>query len=339
MHGSAEIERAVEILRSGGVVAFATETVYGLGADATNAAAVGKIFALKGRPLANPLIVHVADVSVAKHYVTAWPESAERLARDFWPGPLTMVLPKSDQIVPAVTAGLPTVAIRCPDHPVALELLQKFSGPVAAPSANRANRLSPTTADHVRREFGHKVDLVLDGGDCSVGIESTVVDLSSPRPAILRPGAISRERLEQLLGPIDYNTSAHPSQPALSPGQQPIHYAPASPAFRFTESDLGLLENLFSARLGRSIVFLIIGGTELAGHLREMSRRDSSNSAAIIEMPASADDYARRLYAALHEADDRRPDAIWVQQPPDAAQWDAVRDRISRATLPAVDAS
>src|SRR5271170_4403605 len=175
MHDTAEIERAVEILRSGGLVAFATETVYGLGADATNARAVAKIFSIKGRPTTNPLIVHVADVSVAKRYVTAWPESAERLARAFWPGPLTMVLPKSEAIVPAVTAGLPTVAIRCPDHPIALALLKKFSGPIAAPSANRSNRISPTTADHVRREFGNDVDLILDGGDCRVGIESTVV--------------------------------------------------------------------------------------------------------------------------------------------------------------------
>ncbi len=330
MHESAEIEKAVEILRSGGLVAFATETVYGLGADATNARAIGKIFSVKGRPPTNPLIVHVADISVAKRYVTTWPESAERLAAAFWPGPLTMVLPKSQTIVPAVTAGLPTVAIRCPDHPIALALLKKFAGPIAAPSANRSNRISPTTADHVRRELGNDVDLILDGGDCRVGIESTVVDLTSSRPAILRPGAIGRERLEQLLGPIDVASTTDHSAPAASPGQLPVHYAPNAPAFRFTNSDLGRLQNLLSSRLGRSNVFLIIERTELAAQLRQ--RTDSGT---IIEMPASADDYARRLYAALREADDRRPDAIWVQQPPDQTQWDAVKDRLSRATRPA----
>jgi len=334
MHESAEIERAVEILRSGGLVAFATETVYGLGADATNARAVDKIFSVKGRPPTNPLIVHVADVSVARRYVTAWPESAEHLARAFWPGPLTMVLPKYQTIVPAVTAGLPTVAIRCPDHPIALALLKKFSGPIAAPSANRSNRISPTTADHVRRELGDDVDLILDGGDCRVGIESTVVDLTSSRPAILRPGAIGRERLEQLLGPIDFTPATDHSAPAASPGRLPVHYAPTAPAFRFTNSDLARLQNLLSSRLGRSTVFLIIEGTELAAQLRQWT-----NSGTIIEMPASADDYARRLYAAFHEADDRRPDAIWVQQPPDQPQWDAVKDRLSRATRPASQSS
>ena len=333
MHGQTEIERAVEILRSGGLVAFATETVYGLGADAANARAVAKIFSVKGRPPTNPLIVHVADVSVAKRYVTAWPDSAERLARALWPGPITLVLPKSEQIVPAVTAGLPTVAIRCPDHPVAMELLKKFAGPVAAPSANRSNRISPTTARHVRQELGDEVDLILDGGDCRVGIESTVVDLTSSRPTILRPGAIGRERLEQLLGPIDIAPATDHSGPAISPGRHPVHYAPTAPAFRFTKSDLDLLQNLFSSQLGRSTVFLIIDGTELAGQVRERT-----NSATIIEMPASADDYARRLYAALHEADDRRPDMIWVQQPPDQTQWDAVTDRVCRATQPASQA-
>ncbi len=333
MHDQTEIERAAEILWAGGLVAFPTETVYGLGADATNASAVDRIFSVKGRPATNPLIVHVADVSVAKRYVAAWPESAQRLARALWPGPITLVLPKSAAIVPAVTAGLATVAIRCPDHPIALELLQKFSGPVAAPSANRSNRVSPTTAEHVRRELGNEVDLILDGGQCRVGIESTVVDLTSSHPAILRPGAVGRERLEQLLGPIDFTPAADQSGPAVSPGRLPVHYAPATPAFRFSKSDLALLQNLSSSRLGRSIVFLIIRGTELAGQLPRWA-----DSATIMEMPASADDYARRLYAAFHEADELRPDVIWVQLPPDQPHWDAVRDRVCRATRPASQA-
>ena len=335
MLGHSEIDRAVEILRAGGLVAFATETVYGLGADATNARAVDKIFAVKGRPAANPLIVHVADVSVARRYVTAWPESARQLAQAFWPGPLTMVLPKSEEIVPAVTAGLATVAIRCPDHPVARELSPKNSpAPWPRPSANRSNRISPTTADHVRRDLGNAVDVILDGGDCRVGIESTVIDLSSPRPAILRPGGISRRQIEQLLGPIEISAPPDFSQGVLSPGLQPVHYAPRAPAFRFDESDLSRLADLVPGRLGRSIVLLIIKGSELAERLRE-----SPMGGAIIEMPGTADEYARRLYAALHEADDRRPDAIWVQQPPDGAPWDAVRDRVCRATRPASQAS
>src|SRR4051812_1359954 len=186
--GSNDIRRAAQVLRSGGLVAFPTETVYGLGADATNADAVAKIFAAKGRPSTNPLIVHVADAATARRYATDWPVAASRLAERFWPGPLTLVLPKAMSIVSAVTAGLGTVGLRVPNHPLALQLLQDFSGPVAAPSANRSNRVSPTTAQHVRDELGDSVDVILDGGPCAVGIESTVIDLTTaPRPTLLRP--------------------------------------------------------------------------------------------------------------------------------------------------------
>jgi L-threonylcarbamoyladenylate synthase len=332
MPDQAEIDKAAEILRRGGLVAFATETVYGLGADATNPTAVAKIFSVKGRPPTNPLIVHVADLSIAKEFVRAWPESAQRLAQSFWPGPLTFVLPKAESIVPAVTAGLPTVAIRCPAHPVALDLLRKFAGPVAAPSANRSNRVSPTTAEHVRRDLANDVDLILDGGPCHVGIESTVIDLTTDRPAILRPGAITLAQLQQIVGPIASPPATDPSAPTASPGQLPVHYAPRTPAFRFDRADLPHLQNLFITRLGRSPLFLLIHGTELARDVRLWA-----DSGKIIEMPASAEDYARRLYAAFHEADDRRPDVIWVQQPPDQPQWDALADRIHRATRPASD--
>lgn len=329
-----EIDRAAAVLKSGGLVAFPTETVYGIGGDATNAATVARIFAVKGRPGTNPLIVHVADAGVARRYVSGWPESAERLAQIFWPGPLTLVLPKGELVVPAVTAGLGTVGIRCPDHPVALELLRKFGGAVAAPSANRSNRISPTTAEHVRREFGEQIDMILDGGACRVGIESTVIDLTSRRPAILRPGAVSREQLEDVLGPVDFSADVPDhSKPATSPGRQAVHYSPATPAYRFGESDLGRLENLFSPRLGRTAVFLIIAGTELARGIREWI-----TPARVMEMPAAAEDYARRLYAALHEADDGRADVILVQEPPIGPQWEAVRDRVSKATRPAAEA-
>ncbi|MGA2440945.1 MAG: L-threonylcarbamoyladenylate synthase [Tepidisphaeraceae bacterium] len=334
MHRGAEIQRAVEILRSGGLVAFATETVYGLGADATNAQAVGKIFSVKGRPSGNPLIVHVADVPVARRYVADWPESAERLARAIWPGPLTLVLPKGSQIVPEATAGLATVAIRCPDHPIALELLRQFAGPIAAPSANRSTRISPTTADHVRRELGDKVDLILDGGPCRVGIESTVVDLSSPQPAILRLGAVSQQRLVELIGPVEIRMAAGDDRkPARSPGQQLVHYSPSTPAFRLADADMKLLSASFSGPPGGNAIFLIIRGTEVARRLRKWCKPE-----AIIEMPSSAEEYARQLYAALREADDRHADAIWVQPPPDESEWDAVRDRVFRATRPASEA-
>jgi L-threonylcarbamoyladenylate synthase len=330
----ADIHRAVAILRSGGLVAFATETVYGLGADATNANAVAKIFSVKRRPATNPLIVHVADISVARRYVTAWPESAELLATALWPGPLTLVLQKGSQIVPAVTAGLGTVAIRCPDHPLAAALLREFDGPVAAPSANRSTRISPTTADHVRQDLGNNVDLILDGGPCRVGIESTVLDLTSAKPRILRLGGIPRARLEEIVGPLDIHANiAQPSQAAHSPGQQAIHYAPSTPAFRLAEQDWHLFPTLFKYRLGRNAVFLIIQGTELAAQLRQWVDSD-----AVMEMPSEAEEYARRLYAAMRQADARHATSIWIQDPPAGPQWEAARDRIQRATRPASEA-
>jgi L-threonylcarbamoyladenylate synthase len=329
-----DVRKAVEILRGGGLVAFATETVYGLGADATNADAVAKIFAIKGRPPSNPLIVHVSSNSAAKRYVASWPDSAERLARAFWPGPLTFVLPKGPQIVPAVTAGLPTVAVRCPDHPLALQLLREFDGPIAAPSANRSTRVSPTTADHVRRDLGDAVDLILDGGPCRVGIESTVIDLSSPKPSILRLGGIPSARLEEIIGPVDrHGPTPDPTQPTKSPGQQLIHYAPVAPAYRLTEGDLSLPPTFFERGLGIRTIFLIIRGSELAARLRQWAGPED-----LLELPFDAEEYARGFYAALREADDRHAQMIWIQDPPPDRQWDAVRDRIHRASRPASEA-
>jgi len=334
MDSRGQIEKAVEILQAGGVVAFATETVYGLGADATNPSAVQKIFTVKGRPSTNPLIVHVADQTIARKWVSHWPDSAERLAAAFWPGPLTFVLPKNPQIVPAVTAGLPTVGIRSPDHPLALELLRKFAGPIAAPSANRSNRVSPTTADHVRQELGDEVDLILDGGPCAIGIESTVIDLASPRPAILRPGAISRAQIEAIIGPVDFQENFVSVDPSTSPGRQPVHYAPSAPAFRFNDSDIDKIQKLFPDQLGRTALFLIIGPSELEKKLRE-----SFDPGAIVQMPRSAADYGRQLYSVLRQADERRPSSICIQEPPAGEMWDAVRDRIHRATRPIAQAS
>ena len=303
----------------GGLVAFATETVYGLGADATNSAAVRRIFAAKRRPITNPLIVHVADVVIARRYVRAWPEDADQLARQFWPGPLTLVLPKADSIAAEVTAGRDTVGVRVPNHPLALKLLRAFEGPIAAPSANRANHISPTSAEDVRAELGDAVDLILDGGRCAVGIESTVLDLNLNRPRILRPGGISREQIEAVIGPVDvFAGSTDPGQSAASPGQHARHYSPATPAFRFDRNQRG--EVLQRLRRGEPIVMMIVG-------------QDASIlSTSVIEMPADPQKYAREFYRTLRQQDHRRPSAIYLEMPPDETSWAAVRDRLLRAT-------
>jgi len=286
-----------------------TETVYGLAADATNGAAVAKIFALKGRPSTNPLIVHVGSVDIAKRYVTHWPDDAQALADAFWPGPLTIVLPASDTIARNVTAGLSTVGVRVPNHPIALALLNTFDGPLAAPSANKSNRVSPTTASHVREEFGDALTFVLDGGPCAVGIESTIVDLTETHPRILRPGSISKHDIERVLKNVIHfgvatSVAASAKNPSSkkskkSPGQLPVHYAPRTPAYRF-----------------------------------EPHERKTINltDAAIIELSLDAESYARSFYARLRMLDTQQLRAIYIELPPDTDAWRAVRDRITRAT-------
>jgi L-threonylcarbamoyladenylate synthase len=314
-----EIDRAVAILRRGGLVAFPTETVYGLGADARSSEAVRRIFAAKGRPPTNPLIVHVSGVAMAKLYCNRWPQAARMLAQRLWPGPLTLVLPKAAEIVDEVTAGLETVALRMPNHPMALELLRRFDGPIAAPSANRSTRVSPTTAEHVRQELGHDVDIVLDGGPCAVGIESTVLDLSGATPLILRPGGVSRERIQSLIGAVDHvaqPATGDSSAPARSPGLQEVHYAPQTASYRVE----GALAQSFPEHIGLVLI----------GRSGEMSRE----RAHLVEMPDTPQDYARHLYAALRELDQLKLEAIVVQMPPDEPRWLAVRDRLLRATRP-----
>lgn len=319
------IENAAAILRSGGLVAFPTETVYGLGADATNAEGVRRIFAAKGRPSTNPLIVHVADARVARRYAKEWPPQAEALAQRFWPGPLTLVVPKAEIIASDVSAGLETIGLRSPDHPMALELLRAFDGPVAAPSANRSNRVSPTTAEHVRRELGHSVDVILDGGPCRVGIESTVLDVSGGQPVILRPGSITREPIEQVIGPVAlFEGHVRPSTPAQSPGQQQVHYSPATPAFRFEAGQVGSVSAWFGAK---PIAAILFQDSAAFSDLRRLTNPPPH----VIAMPADPDAYARRLYAALHEADAMGAVAIVIEMPPATSVWAAVRDRLARA--------
>ena len=318
-----EITRAASILRAGGLVAFPTETVYGLGADATNPDAVRKIFAAKGRPATNPLIVHVADAGVAKRYTTNWTPAAQTLAATYWPGPLTLVLPKTADVPDVVTAGRATVGLRAPDHPLALELLRAFGRPVAAPSANRSNRVSPTTAQHVRDELGDAVDVVLDGGACRVGIESTVLDLSTDVPRILRPGAVTRRQIEFILGPVEFESrAAEVSQPAVSPGQQPVHYAPRTPAFRFETAQRAIVPT--DASDGRP------NGLIAVGTMRDAVKKRGP----IVAMPREPALYARRLYEVLRELDGMNLANLYIEMPPDTPEWAAVRDRLVRGTVP-----
>ncbi len=314
------ISLAVSLLRAGRLVGIPTETVYGLAADATNSAAVRRIFAAKGRPGTNPLIVHVPDAAVARRYAANWPEAASRLAEAFWPGPLTIILPKAPAIVSEVTAGLGTVGLRVPAHALTLELLREFDGPLAAPSANRSTRISPTTARHVRDELGDAVDLILDGGACTIGIESTVLDLCGDRPRILRPGGLSQAEIEQIVGPVEYGFAhTDASRPAASPGQQLVHYAPTTPAFRFLSTQKpGMLAHAGAA--GGAAAVLALTSVELPG-------------GRLVQMPVDPLAYARTLYHTLRELDSADLRAIYVELPPDEPQWMAVHDRLRRATV------
>jgi L-threonylcarbamoyladenylate synthase len=317
-----DIERAVAVLRAGGLVAFPTETVYGLGADAANADAVRKIFAAKGRPQDHPLIVHVADAVQLALWAREIPPAAHVLARKFWPGPLTLILRRAPRAGDLVTGGQDTVALRVPSHSVAQALLRRFGSGVAAPSANRFGRVSATTAEHVRREFGDAVDCVLDGGAADVGIESTIVDLSGPAPTLLRPGWITAEELEKALGaPLALPDARSPR----APGTLPRHYAPQTPLM-VMEADL-LLELAASlTRQGRRVAVLARSAPQplLAG-------------LTWVGAPGDAAGYAHDLYANLRRLDETGSDAILVEKPPQDQAWAAIHDRLDRASTGAAD--
>jgi len=304
-----EIATAARLLRAGRLVAFPTETVYGLGANALDPEAVARIYAVKGRPATSPLIVHVASIEMVHSLVAVWPDIADRLARRFWPGPLTLVIEKLPAIPLIVTAGLPTVGLRMPAHPVALALIRAAGVPLAAPSANRFTELSPTTAGHVRRGLGSDVDLVLDGGPCQVGIESTVLSLAGPKPVLLRPGGISRAELVAVIGPVasaeEVRDGVHPA-----PGMHPRHYSPRTP--------LLLVKDGKVPDRGKGIYLR---------HKHPPSRADIKT----VQMPATAPDYATALYDKLHEADATSYDWIAVDILPDSPDWEAVQDRLHRA--------
>jgi L-threonylcarbamoyladenylate synthase len=315
----AALARAAETLRAGGLVAFPTETVYGLGAHALDPAAVARIYAAKGRPGYNPLIVHVADVDAARWLASAWPREADALASAFWPGPLTLVLPKNDSIPDSVTAGLPSVALRVPAHPVAHALLRAAGIPVAAPSANRSTEVSPTTAQHVARSLGERVDVIVDGGSCPVGIESTVLSLAGPVPTLLRPGTISIDDLRPVIGEVALPSAAPDATAARpSPGMLDRHYAPRAELRLFDPTRNARLPGGSDARTAA----LIIGPPRSVAIPPEMD---------VVRMPESAAEYAAALYGALHDLDEQGYALVWVQQPPDAPAWAGVRDRLRRA--------
>jgi L-threonylcarbamoyladenylate synthase len=314
------ITAAAAVLRGGGLVAFPTETVYGLGANALDAAAVGRVFQAKGRPANNPLIVHVGDAAGARAVAAAWPDNAATLAARFWPGPLTLVLPRRPEVPDAVTAGGPTVAARVPAHPVARALLAATGLHVAAPSANRSAGLSPTRAEHVLGDLDGRIEMVLDGGPTPGGIESTVLDLTADPPRLLRPGPVSCEDLEAVLGPIAVAAAhvAEPGVPLPSPGLLARHYAPRTP-LECSPAARPRVEHL--AREGRRVGWLALGdaGTPPAG-------------VTVRALPSDPTGYAAGLYAALHELDALGLDRIVADLPPDSPEWLAVRDRLRRAS-------
>ena len=315
----AEIERAVEVLRRGGLIGLPTETVYGLGADAENAAAVRRIFAAKGRPVDHPVIVHLGDSSLVDRYARAVPAVARRLAERFWPGPLTLILSRSARVPDEVTGGADTVGLRVPDHPVALALLSAFGRGVAAPSANRFGRISPTRAEHVREELGDLVEVVLDGGPCLVGVESTIVALSGSRPLLLRPGAIGAAALAEVIGEMPLMPEAVAEVPR-APGSLAAHYAPSTP-----------LELLPFEALSARAAELVARGLRVAVLARH-ARDHKLPPAAIWRVePGDAAGFARALYGALRALDAAGVDRILVERVPEDAAWIAVADRLRRA--------
>jgi len=311
-----DIEHAVAVLRSGGLVAFPTETVYGLGADASNAEAVAKIFAVKDRPASHPLIVHLPDAVQVANWARDVPEAARKLARRFWPGPLTLILRRAQAVSDAVTGGQDTVALRVPSHPVALQLLGRFGGGIAAPSANRHGRVSATTAEHVRHEFGEAIECVLDGGETDVGIESTIVDLSGQTPMLLRPGWIGPAELEEVLGVA---LAAAAADAPRAPGTLAKHYAPQTPLI-VMEFDLLMELAATLTRVGKRVAALVM-----------TDRRPAHEGLTWITAPGDPAAYAHTLYANLRELDEAGCETILVERPPQGAEWMAINDRLTRA--------
>jgi L-threonylcarbamoyladenylate synthase len=317
---STDVARAAAVLRAGGLVAFATETVYGLGADALDVDAVARIFAAKQRPHFDPLIVHVADRRWLERLTTGLPPQAATLADRFWPGPLTLVLPKTDLVPDLVTSGLPTVAVRIPAHPQALDLLRQVDLPIAAPSANPFGCLSPTRAEHVAEQLGDRVDFILDGGACQVGVESTVLQVDGDRCLLLRPGGLSVEQIESLVGPVTVPAeSEHPAVSApASPGRLPKHYAPRTP-LQMTTDWRDALEAL--------------PGERRVGLLSLLPVDDSAHLAAVEVLSPTGDltEAAANFFASLRRLDSSGLDLILAHPFPELGLGRALNDRLQRA--------
>ncbi len=318
----ATIHDAAQRLREGGVVAFPTETVYGLGADALSHRAVDRVFTLKGRPSTNPLIVHASDEAMARAVVNDWPDSAAALARAFWPGPLTIVLPKAPGVPLNVTAAGPNVAVRCPDHPVAIALIEALERPIVGPSANLSGRVSPTTAAHVRESFSPDDVMILDGGPCRAGIARTVGSRAGDAPRVLRQGVVTPDMIAGVIGArpeIARHAAdvAGPAAPLASPGMLRSHYAPESRAVLFNAAR-------WPAVLDSAPAVVVVTHDHT---------RNAPPPHRVVHLPDDATGYAARLYAALREADSLRPDLIAIERPDGVGGvWDALRDRLERAT-------
>jgi L-threonylcarbamoyladenylate synthase len=315
----AAVHRAVELLRAGEVVALPTETVYGLAANALDPEAVARIYEVKGRPAHNPIICHVASSVLARRCVADWPSLAEQLARSFWPGPLTLVLPRAAEIPEIVTAGGPTVGVRWPGHPFMQAVIAACGFPLAAPSANLSNQLSPTNADHVRKQLGGRIRLIVDGGQSQVGIESTVVDVSGATPRLLRPGMIHEEALLAVTGELETGAGAGVLR---SPGLLKKHYSPRARLLVLRWRDEADLRSQLAA-LGvvreRSCV---VAHTQLPG---------ASDFLRVSVVPHDAEAYARALYAELHHCDELGAEWIIAEALPEVPEWRAIADRLSRA--------
>jgi L-threonylcarbamoyladenylate synthase len=327
------VERAAELLRAGQLVALPTETVYGLAANAWDAAAVARIYEVKGRPARNPIIVHVAGLELARECVAGWPPIADQLASAFWPGPLTLVLPRSPRIPDIVTAGGPTVGVRWPSHPFIQAVIRTCGFPLAAPSANPANQVSPTNAGHVRKAFAGQIPLIVDGGPSEVGLESTVLDLAAAPPRVLRPGMIHAESLQAVMGRSAVVASAlcADGPPAgagailRGPGMLPKHYSPKAKLVILSWRDQdGLSAQLQLLRVPAEKTFVI-------AHSQGPS---SGNYGRVSVLPCDAAAFARALYAELHHCDEAGAALIVVEAPPPEPAWRAIADRLTRAAAP-----
>lgn len=319
------VNRAVALLRAGEVVALPTETVYGLAANALDEDAVAKIYAIKGRPAHNPIIVHISDLAGATRCVSVWPESATRLANSFWPGPLTMVLPRAKTIPDIVTAGGGTVGVRWPSHPFIQAVIRECGFPLAAPSANLSNAISPTSAAHVGKQLAGKLQLIVDGGAAQVGIESTVVDLTTPHPRVLRPGMIREESLNAVLAdclsPVaNRQIETKPGSTLRSPGLLKKHYSPRAKLIVMDwKNDTDL-----KARLPHPAL-----GTHVIAHTRIPS---AEGFAGMSVLPRDAAAFARSIYAELHRCDEAGAEVILVEALPNQPEWRGVADRLTRAS-------